>query len=1660
MRLYKSAQQARNFIPADPRSGLYGRNERPGPVLLRASFHAKGRSAPSRHPLAALVPVALAVLSISLVVPSAASAHFVRPFLRQIAGTPAGGEGAVTPFEGPSDVAVDGTDDLWVADEKVTDATGARERVLDEFGPTGAFMGTLAVPSPKVVSGAFRSESFDIQNFAIATNSPNPLDPFAGDFYVSSDVAGGNTAQVEIFSKAGTLEKSFPLPQPPGGFGNVHERMVALDNSTDPLDPSAGDLYVYGNGGVLTSLTKYNASGEPENWEGFVANGFSGCGCSSSGNEITFTPGDEYGQLTVNQTNGDIWVTTGSDSIFELTPRGEVIREIPSENEAPGLPHSEGHGFVGRGVGRITALAVDSSNEDLLVSLDGHYSSGSTVHTVGAVDEFNAEGAFLGQITEAAGRPLAGAFELAGDSHGHLYVVNRESDYARKFDASGVRAVEEFEAGHFVPTVSPAAASRRTPTSEVLNGTVDPESTLSGGAGLTDCHFEYVSEAGFQANDVDELQSVTLAGASGGTFALSLGGQSLAASGTGGLAGPVQGTGDLIEGSNTLTGVSATSGAFAPGDQISGEGVPKGATILSVHPGIVVLSADATASGAGVALSAVSDEVTALSVAAGTFAAGEEISGAGIPAATTILAVHPGGLTLSADITAPGSAVALTAGLAHDASSAQVQSALEGLSTIGPGNVAVSGGAGGPYTIEFTGAPQGLADTSVAQLGTESSSLTPAGASVTAVITRQGGDGWGTATSAPCEHPDVAEIPMEDAEIPVHAVVSEHLQAGVTYRYRLSATLGGAKGGSALSAPTASTIPAAPQVAATAASEVTSTFATLSAEVDPLGVDTAYQFQYLPEEQLESSGGSWAAAATAPASPAAVGSGGEAGDHSERVLQRVGGLRPGTAYRFRVVASSEAGSSEGEAAKGGGEVAHAFTTQPVVAPVLPDNRAYELMTPPNKEEAEDLFGEQGGGSIDQGASSESGDQFLLNAHDAAFGAFPATGGDAYVFTRHPVAGDPEREEWSYVSLASPAAGVQNLGEFDDGAVAPADLSKVAFVDNVGAPDNGAGAATVTFLGAPGGPYTTIHADQPTKEGDLGGTSTIFPEEKTEVVGASHDLGVVVLKSDNPALAEGGLCEHDVCPGAVIPNLFEWVDGTLSQVDVKSDGAPVSPCGAALGGGATGQSEIEDGAVSADGSKIFFTAPFPTSGTAREAELEGVTGCANRQGANPIEVYMRSGEETTEISAPEKGAPEYPKALHPAVFVRATEDGSRVFFISEGELTANDAGIHDMELYEYETATGELTRISAGDSGEAAGGVVSLREVCHGLGCSPHWDIAASSDGSRVYFVAQGDLAPRNAEGKEPKVGGENMYAYDTQTGRTAFITTFTDGNRQAFATPEVTSEGRFVLFYGEEGLDRYDAETESLVCVTCSASAGPRPQQEVNAVTYGGESFNYGGLRLPDTLLGGQDKEHYLLPPHSISEEGSYVFFQTTVSLVPQDTNGELDVYEWHEGRISLLSSGQDPLPSYFLGASPNGANVFIGTHARLVPADTSGGGNLYDVRICEPEKGNPCIQAAPAQEGLCEGDACSHPPGAPNDATPTSLTFSGAGDLPASTVPTPGKSCPKAKQLSHGSCVKSKRGKAKAKRRNAKAKRGKAKAKGTRSSRVGRAMSKRGAGR
>jgi hypothetical protein len=461
----------------------------------------------------------------------------------------------------------------------------------------------------------------------------------------------------------------------------------------------------------------------------------------------------------------------------------------------------------------------------------------------------------------------------------------------------------------------------------------------------------------------------------------------------------------------------------------------------------------------------------------------------------------------------------------------------------------------------------------------------------------------------------------------------------------------------------------------------------------------------------------------------------------------------------------------------------------------------------------------------------------------------------------------------------------------------------------------------------------------------------------------------------------------------------------SLVNRNSAGKLLTSCGAVLGAGENA-SEAHN-AVSSDGSRVFFTAPDPL------AKNDGAE-CWNGT-EHPPQLYLRTAGTTVLVSAPEAGVEEEYEpgkkrvpVSQPVHYVGASEDGARVFFLTRAELTKDDQGFHDIELYEYDVGTRKLTRISAADAGDVEGQMFSVKAI--------------SAAGTVIYFEASGRLtaaAPPVLPAGEVYLyryaldasgNPEIKYIANTPTreatngGEGGF-----DGLEQPNPAPRAdwytTPDGRYLLFATSqqltsystaaacakppeteestnghcEELYRYDANEplseghpgvpENPVCVSCNPSGAP-PVSHARFTRSGFSGLASGAMR-------------------SMSDNGSYVFFDTSDALVAGDTNRTQDVYEWHDSRVSLISSGADRVPSFFLGASPDGANVFFGTHSNLVPQDTDTAGDVYDARICSQV--DPCIKPRTGGTALCEGDACAGSPATPSDTTPATLLTPGA---------------------------------------------------------------------
>lgn len=901
-------------------------------------------------------------------------------------------------------------------------------------------------------------------------------------------------------------------------------------------------------------------------------------------------------------------------------------------------------------------------------------------------------------------------------------------------------------------------------------------------------------------------------------------------------------------------------------------------------------------------------------------------------------------------------------------------------------------------------------------------------------------EGFTNAANAECE-PAAGTIPADDEPHAVQAKLTG-LASGTSYRYRLAARTAGALGGTSYSKPLAFTACHAPRIDATRISNLSSRFVDLYALINPLGAETSYHFEY---DTNEYGAGEAPHGVSVPIPDASIGAGGPTGSEDVSVVQHAGSLRPGTTYHVRLVAVNEVdGQTEHTY---GPDVA--FTTLPVPSVGLPDGRAYELVTPSNKGSSADLFSfpeiqAQDFFNNDRGFASEDGEAFLLESQHATFGAFTATGANVYVFTRK-----IREATWSYRSVAPATWGVQNIVVplFD-----PASLATLGLTDNIGATPSPEGSRATDIIGSAGGPYTVLHTDAPRHS-----IESKPGEERTTMPGGSRGLKMVVLESNNYSLcgvdkkqAHGErLCEwsgkDEMINGEARPE--------LTLVSVNGEGRAFA-CGAVLGltGDENSMGGTTHGAVSVDGTRVFFTAPDPY------AVNEGA-GCWNGATSNAPQVYMRSHDETIEISAPEAGVSEegHRPLMHPAVFVGAAEDGSKVFFITETELTQDAASrkLHDPELYEYETETGNLTRVSAGEVGSAV-------RAAGSSGAHVYRVMAVAADGAAIYFTASGALVAKVSAFSEPQEsnGPVNLYRYDTATGATSFIgkvdardypTSHSTGWWGAPLPPELalasnaswyaTPDGRYLVFASEDELTgystvespeakqrhgvlcwhydslpspssghctevyRYDAVSGEVVCVSCDPSGAPPVSNAFFAHSTGME-----GPSVPSVA--------------AMSTNGQYVFFDTADPLVSTDGNETLDVYEWHEGDLALISSGRDPAPSYFLGQSPadyhgehmEAANVFFGTHANLAPADTDSAGDIYDARICTAIE--PCIASSSAGTGQCEGGACQHPPTPPVDATPNSLTFFGPGN-PFNELKAKPKRCTMGKVRRHGRCVK-----------------------------------------
>ena len=346
------------------------------------------------------------------------------------------------------------------------------------------------------------------------------------------------------------------------------------------------------------------------------------------------------------------------------------------------------------------------------------------------------------------------------------------------------------------------------------------------------------------------------------------------------------------------------------------------------------------------------------------------------------------------------------------------------------------------------------------------------------------------------------------------------------------------------------------------------------------------------------------------------------------------------------------------------------------------------------------------------------------------------------------------------------------------------------------------------------------------------------------------------------------------------------------------------------------------------------------------------------------------------------------------FQVASADGTVVFFTDSRHLTKT-ASPEGRDLYRCQIPVGE-----------SAGGCATLTDVSaplKGTGESAMVQgqvAAASEDGSRVYFVATAvlDTEP-NGQGDTATPKQPNLYLSEEGAG-VRFIATLSKEDFPVWGGPsagdaaeisaDASPDGRYLAFTSQQSPTGgetenaqgeavteaylYDAEAsdQQLQCVSCNptgaAAVGELIPNRSN-VPYDPAGLwpkRRAAATLPEaTSTTSEEIARSLYRPRAALNNGR-LFFNSIEALVPADSNGAWDVYQYEPlgvgscsastqeaasvrsgaGCVGLLSSGSSEGDSGFLDATPSGDVIFFLTPGRLSVLDTDQELYAYDARV------------------------------------------------------------------------------------------------------------------
>jgi hypothetical protein len=1226
-----------------------------------------------------------------------------------------------------------------------------------------------------------------------------------------------------------------------------------------------------------------------------------------------------------------------------------------------------------RVTGQLKAMAANP------VSGEVFYFVGGTTHKIFRLGPCN-EGTGKFEEVQAPFKPSPEAKEV------FALTVNPGLSWGPQRPAGVLYAIDNGPAGRESPSgdvFAPAKISPPEVLSESVANTTATSSTLQASINprgfTTNYLFQYLTEEAYEANWPNERQSLTV-GATGGVFGLGfrergLGGAAIAnltsgskvaedlvtaegtadihaAEGTADLNGAV-GRGAVIAGSTKVTVASTTEGLFAVGQTIVGKGIPAGSAITEISDSELTISVAATESKAGIVLNAGATTLTSLSTTEGEFEVGQAITGPGIPGSTTIQAVGPTELTLSNAVDALGTAVGISAG-----------------STTLTGVIATEGAFEPGTPISGEGIPSGATVTAV-HSGSLMISKAPTKRGSVVAISSAGPSplAVGETVEGPGLPPGTKIVSAEAEKLTLSAA-AEATTAGARLRVGLRFDAAAPEVQQALEAlPTIGegdiTVSGGPGDGTGSTPYQVEFTGSLSnrnvseLEADPTGLHGGSGTVTVLTTH-EGGGGFSSGASEVP-----VGGGKIAGGATATATGTVSGLSVDTDYRFRVVTTSECNGVGEPLCEADGESA-SFTTYPQAATILPDGRAYELVSPAQKS----------GGEVFPAAPRIGSCRECKPPGNSISVVFPmqsSPNGDAVAYMGYPFSPNEGASVFnSYVSHRS-------SGGWRTTAVSPMLLSTKGGHDL--AFDDSLSLGTIS-QGSP-----QLAPSAPVGYGNLYLQNTSSPDSLTPIIasappnrsagsfalgyaGHSPDFSAQFFTANDALTAASAFAPAPPDPGNSGRDLYEVSGGQLALVNVLSGNSAVAS------GSEFASSSPDAHPVSENGRRVFWHV--------------GST------------LYVRENGQITRQLA------------HGGSFLTASSDGLRVLFadgclyslLTEGctDLTAGHGGFQGIagqseslsRIYFVDTAalpgSGKNSRNQEAEAGKAN---LYLYEAG-----SPTRFIATllASDGNvsnQHGNLADWAAAP-NERGAEASPDGRYL-----AFGSTAELT----GQANAGPCEEVEvqteqgTEHKIVRASCNE-VFLYDSATGRLTCPSCN------PAEEAPL----GNS----------TLRRIEEEPPWEPQPRYLTDQGR-LYFDSADRLSTQDTNGGIeDVYEAEplgigscvqsDGCVSLISSGIGSVDSNFLAMDGNGGNVFFTTREQLVPKDTDRLIDLYDAR-----EGGGFAAESEIAAGPCQGETCQSSP-ASSSAAPAPSTQSYQG--PGNPKPTPHQACSKGKVKKGGKCV------------------------------------------